>query len=131
MKTQRTVRRRGNSLVGLLAVVLIVAIAVIVIFKGNVFGGGGTDESPRADGKGTTVPGLAKAKAQDEVCRSNLGQIRTAIQMQMMTDETPPASLEDLRLGSSFLTCPLGGEPFVYDPSRGVVYCPHPGHEKF
>jgi len=29
------------------------------------------------------------------------------------------------------LKCPVGGEPYQYDPSSGRIWCIHPGHEKF
>ena len=77
------------------------------------------------------MPGLVKAQAEDTVCRSNLNQIRMAIQMRRTTEDQPPASLEETKLGENFYKCPLGGERYQYDPSTGNVFCPHLGHEKY
>jgi hypothetical protein len=123
---------RGNSLVGLLVTLAIICILMVVVMKGsNMFGMGGSQASPRADGRGTTVPGLVKANAQDEVCRSNLTQLRQSLQITSTTEDRFPASLEDTHLGATFYKCPMGGEPYDYNPATGEVHCRHPGHEKF
>lgn len=123
--------KRGNTLVGLLVTFAIIAVLAVVFLKGgNVFG---SNSSPRKDGRGTTVPGLVKAKAEDEVCRSNLGQVRMSLQISRDAngDESWPESLQETRLGSQFYMCPMGKEPYRYDPATGKVSCPHPGHEKY
>jgi hypothetical protein len=124
---------RGNTLVATLAVMAIIAILAVVFMKGS--GAFGTTSSPRADGRGTTVPGLVKAKAEDEVCRSNLQQLRMSIGIAHDTgaDEAWPQTLEETRLGSQFYTCPMGKgkEPYQYNPQTGEVHCIHPGHEKY
>jgi len=126
--------RRANSLVGLLVVVATLALLMVAFMRGNnMFGAAGTG-SPRADGKGTTIPGLAMARSHDIECRSNLSQMR--MKVGMVHDEDPdggkwPATLQETNLGSDFYKCPLGGEPYKYDPGTGELKCVHPGHEKY
>ena len=28
-------------------------------------------------------------------------------------------------------TCPVGEEPYDYDPTTGQIHCVHPGHERY
>lgn len=124
-------KQRGNTLVGLLVTIVLIALLSAVFMYGS-----GTfskeHKSPRADGKGTTVPGLVKANAEDTVCRSNLSQVRQSLMIYGSTvDEAKPASLDDLKLPAQVLECPIGHEKYTYDPTSGQVYCPHPGHEKY
>lgn len=118
-------RAGGNTLVGLLAVIVIIAILAVVALTG----GFGDRKSTRKDGLGTTVPGAARAQALDASCSSNLKQIRAKIQMDMATEDQAPASLQDLGLPAEMLRCPIGKEPYEYDPATGQVRCKHPGHE--
>lgn len=122
---------RGNTLVATLAVMAIIAILAVVFMKGS--GAFGASGSPRADGRGTTVPGLVKAKAQDEVCRSNLQQLRQSLSIAHDTggDEAWPQTLDETHIGSQFYSCPMGKEPYQYNPQTGEVHCTHPGHEKY
>jgi hypothetical protein len=121
---------RGQTLVATLVVITIIAVLSVALWKGSgAFGGPGP--SPRKDGKGQTVLGQVQYKAKDEVCRSNLGQVRMAITLNTDTDENHPASLQDLKLPKEFSFCPIGKEGYVYDPADGTVTCPHPGHEKY
>jgi hypothetical protein len=124
-------RIRGNSLVGMLVTLAIMAILAVALFKGSsAFGGKAI--TPRKDGHGTTVMGQAEWAAKDTVCRSNIGQVRQSLIIaQSANDEKFPASLEDLKLPKEFLKCPVGGEKYIYDPQTGTVTCPHPGHEKY
>lgn len=124
-------RRRGQTLVATLVVIAIMGILAVALLK--PWAVGGTAKPARADGKGNTVPGLVKLKAEDTVCRSNLGQVRLAIQVATSSGEDAmPTSLNDLRgLPREFLSCPLGKEPYAYDPTTGTVRCVHPGHEKY
>jgi len=127
-----TRRERGHTLIGLLAAMAIIAVLGVSLFYGSGAFQAGGPKSPRKDGKGTTIPGLVKAKAQDGACQSNLNQVRLGIQVaETSGEDSRPQSLQELRLGSTFLSCPLGKEPYQYDPSTGKVQCPHPGHEKF
>lgn len=124
---------RGNSLVAMLVVVLIIAILAIVFMRGeNTLMSPGTG-SKRADGKGTTVPGAVMAAARDDVCRLNLKQARAAVMMlhDQDPDERWPSTLEETRIGSQFYKCDLGKEPYDYNPETGEVKCVHLGHEKY
>lgn len=122
--------RRGQTIVALLIAVAIIAILAIAMY--SLGGLGGKKESPRADKLGRSTPELVKLKAVDEDCRNNLSQIRLWIQTtEASGDDQKPASLEESHLGSSFYSCPIGHEPYVYDPQTGEVHCPHPGHEKY
>ncbi|HTQ09499.1 MAG TPA: hypothetical protein VMI31_05450 [Fimbriimonadaceae bacterium] len=125
--------KRGNSLIGLLVTVAIVAVLVVVLMRGQSFLSAPGTGSPRKDGKGTTIPGLVKADALDDVCREHLRDLRMAIQLaeQSDGDDKPPATLEDTHQGADFYKCPVGGEPYQYDPATGTVKCVHPGHEKY
>ena len=124
-------RERGNTLIGMLVVVAIIGIMAAVFIGGGQGGSLGVGESKRADGKGRTVLGAAMESARDDVCRSNLGQLRASIQIQTTTDEEKPASLAALPGMSSVSSCPIGKEPYEYDPTTGAVKCPHPGHGKY
>src|SRR5690349_21845006 len=100
-------RQRGQTLVATLIVIAIMGILAVAWLK--PWAVGGTAKPARADGKGNTVPGLVKLKAEDEVCRSNLGQVRLAIQVaQSSGEDTAPQSINDLRLPKEFSYCPLG-----------------------
>ncbi len=124
-------RRRGQTLVASMIVLVIIMILAVVMLKGSGTFGKPGEKSARPDGKGHTIIGLTKYAAKDDVCRSNLGQVRESIQINSTTEDTPPASLKDLKLPAEFSSCPVGHEPYVYDPQTGQVHCPHLGHEKY
>lgn len=122
---------RANSLVGVLVTVAIVVLLVIVfaVGPGSLTG----KKAPaRPDGKGETIVGRSMYRAKDEACRSNLGQVRQSIQINTdPVESTFPGGIEDTKLGQDYYKCPIGGEPFSYDPKTGKVVCVHPGHEKY
>lgn len=123
-------KQRGNSLVGVLVAVAIVILAVVFYTTGGNFLGGQSKE--RADGKGKTVIGKSLYAAKDDVCISNLGQVRQAIGLAGdPVDGTFPQTIEEARIGQQFYECPVGKEPYTYDPATGTVKCPHKGHEKY
>ena len=130
-------RRRGSAMVGMLAAVAIVMVLIVVLFFGSgAFGGpGGKAATPeRADKKGRTIPGRVMYGAKDDVCRSNLQQVRYGVEVfkTSSAESQPPEKLEETRLGSSFYACPIDPhEPYEYDPQTGQVHCSHPGHEKY
>jgi hypothetical protein len=120
--------QRGESLVGILVVLAIILVCVVVFTSGRF---GVLGKSTRKDGLGVTTLGRARARALDTNCISNLNQIRMAIKIatDATEDEKPPQTLEELRLGDTILKCPIGKEPYKYDPATGEVHCQHPGHE--
>lgn len=124
-------RRRGSSLIGVIVAVVIVLVATLVFTFGG-FGLTGKGAPQRNDKVGKTLVGRSIARAKDEVCMSNLSQLRQAIEIASdPNDNTRPASIQDTRLGSDFYKCPIGAEPYDYDSQTGKVSCPHPGHEKY
>ena len=135
---------RGSwSLIGLLVVAVLVGIVAYVVL-GSYLKAAHTRVSPATGAAGGLAPveGVDEEGetpidvAKGEQCRNNLDQIRKAIQMSgaMSTDEQPPPNLQALSsqgITSSMLSCPVGKEPYRYDPRTGRVWCVHPGHESF
>ena len=122
---------RGNTLVGTLVAIALMAVLAVALFKGSSAFGGKSLPS-RKDGKGRTVMGQAELAAKDTVCRTYLGELRASLIIaQSNNEEKFPEQLQDTKLGQEFYKCPLGGEKYVYDPTNGKVACPHPGHEKY
>lgn len=124
-------RNRGNSLIAILVTVAIIILLTIVFTVGS---GAltGKQGSSRPDGNGKTLVGKSLYRARDEVCRSNLNQVRQSISIIMdPTENTFPDSIEETKLGDDFYKCPIGKEPYVYDKTTGQVHCVHPGHEKY
>jgi hypothetical protein len=101
---------------------------MVVMMQG--YGTGSTTQ--RADGLGKTTYGGAIMTAKDQACASNLQQVRQGLEAAKLSNgDSNPSDIKDAGIGDSFYVCPVGGEPYVYDPSTGQVHCPHPGHEKF
>ncbi|MEQ1823899.1 MAG: hypothetical protein ABL949_15435 [Fimbriimonadaceae bacterium] len=120
-------KRRGQTLAATLICLVIMGMLVMVFMYGSTGG-----KSSRKDGKGTTLPGLAMYKARDEACKSNLSQTRSSLEIaRANAGDEPPTSLSDTRLAPEFLRCPIGKEPYTYDPATGEVKCAHPGHDKY
>jgi hypothetical protein len=120
-------RNRGQTLVASLVVVAIILVCVVIFIKGT------PDTKPiaKADGRGTTVLGNARATAQDEVCRSNISQARQLLQVAKATDEeTKYSSVAEIPGAKGVANCPVGKEPYTIDEA-GTIHCPHPGHHKF
>lgn len=117
----------GQTLVATMVVLVIICVLAGVYFVG---GSGTSTKGSRPDGNGKTLVGRAIYRARDEVCRSDLNQLRQSIQINS-TEDSFPASLEDTKLGPDFYRCPIGKEPYEYNPQTGEVKCKHPGHEKY
>lgn len=120
-------KKRGSSLFSILAAVVIIMIATVFLMNGGMGGG----KSSRADGKGTTTMGAAKYRAKDQVCQSDMGQLRQGIMLFQTSNDAFPETLEETKLGATFYQCPVGKERYKYDPQTGQVSCPHPGHERY
>lgn len=119
--------RRGQTLVASLVVIAIILVCVVIFIKGT------PDTKPiaKADGRGQTVLGNARATAQDQVCKSNLSQARQLLQVAKATDEeTKFTSLAEVPGATGVSACPVGKEPYLIDET-GKIKCPHPGHGKF
>jgi hypothetical protein len=114
------------TLIGLLVVIVIIGI-MLAMYAG---GPGGGVSPASGTGARTTIPGGAVDRAQGAVCRNNLSQLRVGISTYVATAGSYPSSLEALRAGVPTV-CPVGGEPYDYDPYTGQVRCRHPGHESF
>ena len=115
-----TSTRRGFSLVEILVVVIIlIALAAFLMPRY-------LSSSKTGDGKSVPSP---MQRAHGVECTNNLSQIRQSIQIAAGGDEeSRPKSLAELRLPSSMLACPVGGEPYQYNAATGQVRCVHPGH---
>ena len=121
---------RGFSMIGMLVAAAIIIILFILIanYGSNIFGG---HTPQRADKQDRTIVSGSKARANDAVCMNNIRQVKAAIEMAKSSEGKPPETLDELKLGRDLTKCPIGGEPYQYDPQTGTVHCPHPGHEKY
>lgn len=122
--------QKGMSMIGMLAALVIVLLATVFYISGGL----GLMEAPeeRPDGKGETLIGRSMYAAKDSNCRTQLQQLRMSVEVN--TDHVSnllPARIEDLNMGASYYLCPVGEEKYDYDPTTGVVKCPHKGHEDY
>lgn len=79
----------------------------------------------------TSMPGRVVNRAESVQCTQNLTALRANISAVQTTEGSLPSSLAAIPGADRVQTCPVGGEAYVYDPSSGMVSCPHPGHENF
>lgn len=114
--------------IGILAAVAILGVLLMVWLY---YGTGGSATSAGAGAPPVSRVGEVKQASESVECRSNLSQIRQAIQIRMTTAETPPPDLNGLGLPPTMLVCPVSGQPYQYDPSTGKVQCPTPGHMSY
>lgn len=128
-------KRSEAGFVTLIELLVVTAIIVIVVYllygQRNVVGPGGV--GPGGVGPGDepqTRPGAAISQARALECQQNLRGIRQAIAAYRLESEQPPGSLSELRIGG-VTSCPVSGNPYVYDPQTGTVRCTTPGHERF
>jgi len=123
--------RKGFTLISTLLTVVIICVLMVVMMQG--YGGlmGSPMQSTRKDGMGKTTMGGAMLSAKDQVCRSNLQQVRQAIEAAKLSGDGNPTDITGAGIGQSFYNCPVGGEAYEYNAATGEVHCPHPGHEKF
>lgn len=114
------------TLIELLVVTAIIVVVIALLYGRSPSGAGGVT-SP--SGQAQTVPGVALEKARGIECQQNLQGLRQEIAAYRMDSEQPPASLDEIRGGAK--SCPVSGNPYVYDPQTGTVRCTTPGHESF
>ena len=118
-----------RGMVGLIALLVVVAIGVILMYV--LLG----PMSKKSGGGYETNPGRAMDKGREVECESNLRQIRGAIEIYRTEHDSYPPTTADISLGVSnpaeLMKCPVGAEPYAYDPATGRIQCPHPGHESF
>jgi len=119
----RSAERGFLTLIGMLIVIVIIGILFAMY-------AGGPGPGPSGSGGAATTLGGAKERANAVLCRNNLSQLRAAVAVYVSNAGPNPSSLQELQAGVS-LTCPVGGEPYQYDPGSGRVRCVHPGHEGF
>jgi len=127
-------KTRGFTIVSTLITITIMLVLAVALMKGSgMFAGPGEKVSARKDGKGTTTMGAAMYAAKDDVCRSNLGQVRQSLMVLQSSsgEDSYPQDIHETKLPSDFYKCPVGHEDYEYDPSTGKVRCPHPGHENY
>ena len=129
---------RGSfSLIGMLIALVIMLVLTLLILGGpqifsrNKSGAGGGVMGAVGGTAGGAV--AARNEALEVTCKNNLQQLRAAIQMFAANGEGNPQSLDDLARANPGLqlNCPVGHEPYQYDPAAGQVRCVHPGHERF
>jgi prepilin-type N-terminal cleavage/methylation domain-containing protein len=113
----------GFSLIEIL-VVLVIVVALSAILANNFLG-----HSNSKNGKAHTP----MERAHDTECMNNVHQVHLGIVAAQSSDADGkyPDTLVELKLPKEMLRCPVGKEPYVYDPSTGRVYCPHPGHQNY
>ncbi|MCW5942002.1 MAG: type II secretion system protein [Fimbriimonadaceae bacterium] len=114
--------RKGFTLISTLATIAIILILVAAYFTGG-FGTMGA----KAGAKGPI--GQVKRQTSTVELRSNLQQVRAAIEMRAQSEDGFPASLDELGLPEEVLKCPVGKQRFQYDPATGRVWSPTPGYE--
>jgi competence protein ComGC len=119
--------RHGYQAFSLIEILVVVIIIVLIGgFLTNHYLG-----SKDLVGKKQKTPITA---AHNVECMENLRSIRQSIMAAhtMDSDGKYPQSLTELKeLPASMLKCPVGGEPYIYDPATGAVHCVHPGHEAY
>ncbi|MCL6536592.1 MAG: hypothetical protein K6U77_11030 [Armatimonadetes bacterium] len=114
----------------LVSIAILGALMVVWLYYGTGGASGGGASNPAAPPPASRV-GEARQAAESVECHNNLSQIRAAIQMRTTTDETYPASLNELGLPASMLVCPVSHQSYQYDPATGQVRCMTPGHMRY
>jgi prepilin-type N-terminal cleavage/methylation domain-containing protein len=115
--------RQGWSLIELLIVVVVLAALGAWLLPGYLGSG------KQSVGRTTIQAPIERAHGVE--CMENLRSVRAAITMAQQTEERFPASLNDLKLGRSILSCPVSKQPYVYNSSTGQVGCAYPPHRSY
>lgn len=113
---------------GFALIELLVVIALIAVLGAGLY----TFYAGKGSGK-KGEPKTPMTATYDSVCLQNIGSVRQCIKAEEATDdEKHPASLTAIKsLTPDLRACPVGKEPYAYDPATGEVHCVHPGHEKY
>jgi len=124
---RREQERGWALLVELLVVIVIIGVVAWYLMR--------SPSNPVGTGTGTatTRPGIALEAGRKAACRTQLHQVRQAVEMYRLEHEGNPSSMADLApagVTGEVARCPDGHEPYQLDPATGQVRCPHPGHEK-
>jgi len=121
----RHTRRPGFSLIEILVVMAIIVVISSITY--SVYLG----HSKNAPAGKAHSP---MERAKDVVCMENLRSVRQCIEASHAgdSDSKYPGALTEMReLSSELRACPVGKEPYRYDPTTGKVQCVHPGHEAY
>ena len=121
-------KTQGFSLIGILIVAALV-IGGVIFFGYNFFNKASKPDTMTDYSNSTkkTVYGQSMDAAKAVECQSNLGQIRSGINIAVQGDERPPQSLQELNFPSEMYQCPVSKQPYMYNPQTGQVQCPsHP-----
>lgn len=121
--------RRAFSLIEILVTIAILTIIAAILLPRYLKGG------PRMSTGRTLEDEAPVQRAHGVECANALNQIRQAYTMATSQDEEHrPQSLADLRpygISEKMTICPVGKEPYLFNPATGQVQCPHLGHGKF
>lgn len=79
----------------------------------------------------SSLPGRIVQKAIGEKCIEYLRQLRMAIDIYQQDNGSYPPDLATLSGVGRMTACPVGRQPYVYNPTTGEVHCTFPGHEKY
>ncbi|GIV10236.1 MAG: hypothetical protein KatS3mg019_2327 [Fimbriimonadales bacterium] len=118
----------------LVSVLVSVAILGVLLMVWLYYGAGGVGQGESASvgmPPSASRVGAVRQAAESVECRNHLSQIRQAIQIRTTTEETYPASLQELGLPAQMLRCPVSGQPYQYDPATGQVRCATAGHGSY
>ncbi|MCL5283415.1 MAG: hypothetical protein M1330_01685 [Armatimonadetes bacterium] len=114
---------RGSALVRILELILLILIGVAVwqYYNPTAWFSFSVNQAPSLYSPSMPTVG-------ERLCERQLEKVRMAIQSYHFAHGKLPATLSQLHLPMQELRCPVGGEDYVYNPSSGRVFCPHPGH---
>ncbi len=118
-------KRRGFSLVEILVVVVILLVIMAILAPRYLGGGKGPGgkpiESPMQRGRSAE-------------CINNLSQLRNGYRIATLEDDAQkPTTLREVGRGfpESMFSCPVGKQPYSYDPTAARIWCVQPGHERY
>lgn len=91
------------------------------------------DPQPSTPGQARSIVGKSLNAGKSSECRSQLSQLRQAVQVYRVDNEQNPASLTELNLNmpAEFYRCPVTKQDYLYDPSTGNIKCANPDHSDY